>query len=317
MMSLLPSARALRRLALVRLLVVPTAAAFGASFAPSSAAAQRPASPASPTSTRRAPDSLRVPILVYHNILPAAEAKAQGIRGADLTMRPEVFAEQMQLLKDRGIAVVSFGDLVDALEGTRTLPARAVVITFDDGRLNQRQHAVPVLRTHGFTATFFPFTHAMDRNPRYFTWAQFRELQAEGHLIGSHTSLHVRVDRMKDAQQMHAEVTGSRERLREKLGEPATRYFSYPFGALAPAGDSAVRAAGYRAARAYAGGSWNSIRNRWRLNAVPMTENMKRFAQIVDPDAPSTTPAKPSSKAPTKSPARTPAEAPATGASRR
>lgn len=229
------------------------------------------------------PDSLRVPILVYHNIQPRAEAGR--IRGADLTMRPEVFAEQMQYLKDHRIPVVSFGDLVDALEGKKTLPPRAVVLTFDDGRLNQYQRAVPVLKKHGFTATFFPFTHAMDRNPRYFSWAQLRELQTAGHLIGSHTSLHVRVDRMKDAKQMHDEVTASRTLLGEKLGEPATRYFSYPFGALAAAGDSAVRAAGYRAARAYTGGPWNSVRDRWRLKAVPVTENMKRFVQIVDPDA--------------------------------
>jgi hypothetical protein len=50
-------------------------------------------------------------------------------------------------------------------------------------------------------------------------------------------------------------------------------------------GDSAVRAAGYRAARAYNGKIWNSTRTRWRLNAVAMTENMKRFVLVVDPDA--------------------------------
>lgn len=237
----------------------------------------------SPAPAQRPPDSLRVPILVYHNIQPAAEAGR--VRAADLTMRPEVFAAQMQFLKDRKIPVVSLGALVDALEGKRTLPPKAVVITFDDGRLNQYQHAVPVLRKHGFTATFFPFTHAMDRNPRYFTWAQLRELQQAGFTVGSHTSLHVRVDRMKDAKQMHAEVTGSRERLAEKLGASATEYLAYPFGVVAAAGDSAVRAAGYRAARAYNGKVWNSIANRWRLNAVAMTENMKRFAQLVDPEA--------------------------------
>ncbi|MBK8647578.1 MAG: polysaccharide deacetylase family protein [Gemmatimonadetes bacterium] len=172
----------------------------------------------------------------------------------------------------------------------RTLPPKAVVITFDDGRLNQYTNAIPVLKL-GFTATFFPFTHAMDRNPRYFTWAQFKELQQAGHTIGSHTSLHVRVDKMKDAKQMHTEVTGSREQLQAKLGATATEYFSYPFGALAAAGDSAVRAAGYRAARAYTGGPWNSIRDRWRLKAVPMTENMKRFAQVVDPSAAAELPA--------------------------
>ena len=230
-----------------------------------------------------AADSLRVPILVYHNIQTAADGRA--VHSADLTMRPEIFVEQMQYLKDHKIPVVSLAALVDALEGKRVLPAHAVVLTFDDGRENQYRNAFPVLRKLGFTATFFPFTHAMDRNPRYFTWAQLRELQQAGMTVGSHTSLHVRVDKMKDAKQMHDEVTGSRDLLREKLGTSATESFSYPFGALASAGDSAVRAAGYRFARAYTGGPWNSLRDRWRLKAVPATENMKRFAQIVDPVA--------------------------------
>lgn len=252
----------------------------------SSPSRANPASPvARPAPSRPVapPDSLRVPILVYHNIQSAAEGK--GVRSADLTMRPEVFVQQMQYLKDHQIPVVSFTALLDALDGKRTLPPHAVVITFDDGRVNQYQNAFPLLKKLGFTATFFPFTHAMDRNPRYFTWAQLKEMQDAGMTIGSHTSLHVRVDKMKDAAQMHAEVTGSRTLLGEKLGAPATELFSYPFGALAAAGDSAVRAAGYRAARAYTGGPWNSAKDRWRLKAVPMTENMKRFTEVVDPSA--------------------------------
>lgn len=253
---------------------------LGASATPSPSHRPHPAPPQSPA---RPPDSLRVPILVYHNIQPASEAR--GVQGADLTMRPEVFAAQMQYLKDQGIPVVSLAALVDALEGKRTLPPGAVVITFDDGRVNQYHNALPILKKFGFPATFFPFTHAMDRNKRYFTWAQLREMQEAGMSVGSHTSLHVRVDRMKDAKQMHAEVTGSRTLLGEKLGSAATEFFSYPFGALSTAGDSAVRAAGYRAARAYGGGSWNALANRWRLRSQPMTENMARFKAIVKPEA--------------------------------
>lgn len=236
---------------------------------------------ATATSPTTAPDSLRVPILVYHNIQPASDAA--GVRGADLTMRPEVFAAQMQYLKDHKIPVVSFGALLDALEGKGSVPPGAVVITFDDGRVNQYHNAFPLLKKLGFPATFFPFTHAMDKNPRYFTWAQLLEMQSAGMSVGSHTSLHVRVDKMKDAKQMHAEVTGSRTLLGDKLGAAATELFSYPFGALATAGDSAVRAAGYRAARAYGGGTWNGWGNRWRLRSVPMTENMANFQQIVNP----------------------------------
>lgn len=226
------------------------------------------------------PDSLRVPILVYHNIQPASEAG--GIRAADLTMRPEVFAAQMQYLKDHGIAVVSLGALVDALQGKGTLPPRAVVITFDDGRANQLVHAVPVLRKHGFVATFFPFTHAMDRNPRYLSSAQLRELQQAGHTIGSHTDLHVRVDKVRDPKVLDKEVRGSRERLRTKVGSEAA-FFAYPWGAISATADSAVRAAGYRAARLYDGKAWNGARDIMRLHAVAMTEHMKRFEGIVNP----------------------------------
>ena len=224
------------------------------------------------------PDSLRVPILVYHNVQPAVEGK--GIRKAELTMRPEVFAAQMQYLKDRGVHVVSLGKLVDALEGKGTLPQPAVVITFDDGRVNQYEYAYPVLKKLGFTATFFPFTHAIGRNPRYFTWDQLKEMQAAGMTIGSHTNLHVKVSKIRDPKDWKVEIEGSRQVLREKLGSPV-EFFAYPWGAVSTSGDSAVHAAGYRAARAFSGGGWNSRQHLIRLRAVPITENMKMFEHAV------------------------------------
>jgi peptidoglycan/xylan/chitin deacetylase (PgdA/CDA1 family) len=231
----------------------------------------------------RPPDSLRVPILVYHNIEPWPTGRAPA--ALDLTMRPEAFAAQMAYLASHRIPVVSMSALLDALEGKATLPPRAVVITFDDGRVNQYTNAVPELRKYRFPATFFPFVHAMDRNPRYFTWAQFREMMGAGMSVGSHGVLHVRVDRVTGPK-LHEEVSGSRATLQQRLGAAATEFYSYPFGALAAAGDSAVRAAGYRAARAYGGGTWNSLATRWRLRSVPMTESMRTFVATVDPAAP-------------------------------
>lgn len=229
-------------------------------------------------------DSVRVPILVYHNVQPAANGSK--IKKAELTMRPEVFAAQMQYLKDHNIHVVSLAALMDALEGKRTLPSRAVVITFDDGRVNQYEYAYPVLRKLGFTAAFFPFTHAIGRNPRYFTWAQLKEMQDAGMTIGSHTNLHVDVRHIRDAKQWNTEIVASRQLLQQKLGS-SIDFFAYPFGGLSLAGDSVVKAAGYRAARAFAGGGWNKVGDRTRLRAVPMTEDMAHFRRAVDaPGAP-------------------------------
>ncbi|MFN8573362.1 MAG: polysaccharide deacetylase family protein [Gemmatimonadaceae bacterium] len=246
-------------------------------------------------------DSLRVPILVYHNIQPSDEASR--IRHAELTMTPEVFASEMQYLKDHGIAVVSLGALVDALNGKGTIPQPAVVITFDDGRVNQYEHAFPVLKRFGYTATFFPFTHAIGRNPRYFTWPQLLEMQKAGMTIGSHSNLHVRVDRIHDAATWQLEIKGSRDVLREHLGTPVD-FFSYPFGALAVAGDSAVRAAGYRAARAFSGGTWNRASDNWRLHAVPMTGEYSQFQRTVEPPSAASVASRPAAQKPAQHPAR-------------
>jgi peptidoglycan/xylan/chitin deacetylase (PgdA/CDA1 family) len=50
---------------------------------------------------------------------------------------------------------------VDALRNDR-LPSRALSITFDDGYADNHDHALPVLRAHGLTATFFIATGFLD-----------------------------------------------------------------------------------------------------------------------------------------------------------
>ena len=167
-----------------------------------------------------------------------------------------------------------FGALVDALDGNGTLPPLLVVITFDDGRENQYEFAYPVLRKLGFTATYFPFTHALGRNPRYFTWEQFQELQAAGMTIGSHTCLHVKVSKIRGAAQMKEEVEGSRQVLRERLGI-SVDCFAYPWGVASVTADSAIREAGYRATRSFSGGAWQHVGTIMRLPAVPVTEKRK------------------------------------------
>ena len=106
--------------------------------------------------TKPAADSLRVPILVYHSVMPHHSGQTAEQRVLDVD--DSVFVAQMRYLLDGGYHVVSFAALVDALEGRDTLPSRAVVLTFDDGWENQYTHAFPLLRRFGLTATFFVFT---------------------------------------------------------------------------------------------------------------------------------------------------------------
>lgn len=235
---------------------------------------------APPPATSPSIDTLRVPILVWHAITPHKPGESRSRQAFDVS--PESFAEQMAYLHGRGIPVVSLSALMDALQGKRTLPPRAVVLTFDDGWENQYVHAYPLLKQYGYTATFFVFTHAMNRNDRYFTWGQLREMQAAGMTIGSHTITHPFLSRVKDTLQLRKEIDGSKAELEKQLGTTC-EFFAYPFGVVTPAAIADVEAAGYRAARGFPGGVTNSPGNRWVLRSMAVTDDMARFRRIVDP----------------------------------
>ena len=239
----------------------------GASAAPhhASRAARAPAA-----------DSLRVPILVYHSVMP--HHPGQTAEQRVLSVDDSVFVAQMRYLVDGGYHVVSFAALVDALEGRDTLPSRAVVITFDDGWANQYRHALPILRRFGLTATFFVFTTPIGKDSKLMTWEQLRELQDSGMTIGSHTRTHPVLPDYHAA--LHNEVAMSREDIREHLGR-APDFFAYPFGEWDSLSAAWAQKAGYRAARTYRGGAWNAASDLYHLRAVPVTENMQAFERAV------------------------------------
>jgi len=72
------------------------------------------------------------------------------------------------------------------------IPDKLVVLTFDDASKSHVQLAAPLLKKHGFGATFF-VTEGFDMptNPRdYMTWDEIAQLHRDGFEIGNHTRDH-------------------------------------------------------------------------------------------------------------------------------
>ena len=227
-----------------------------------------------------AADSLRVPILVYHSVMPHHPGQTTEQRVLDVD--DSVFVAQLRYLADHGYRVVSFGALVDALEGRDTLPKRAVVLTFDDGWENQYTHAFPILRRFGLTATFFVFTTPIGTDKKLMTWEQLRALQNAGMTIGSHTRTHPILPDYHRA--LHNEIAMSRVDIAQHLGR-SPDFFAYPFGAWDAQCADWARKAGYRAARTYRGGAWNAPSDLYHLRAIPVTDNMQAFERAVSGEA--------------------------------
>jgi Polysaccharide deacetylase len=140
-------------------------------------------------------ESVDVPILMYHLVdqVPprSIEPSTYGWQlEIGLTTLPGEFAQQMAYLVSIHATSISLQHLADALLYALPLPPHSVVITFDDGRLSPWYNAVPLLRTDGFTAVFFPCSGLIGKKvgpQTYLSAADVQELASTGFSVGDHT----------------------------------------------------------------------------------------------------------------------------------
>jgi peptidoglycan/xylan/chitin deacetylase (PgdA/CDA1 family) len=186
--------------------------------------------------------TLSVPILMYHRIdvlrpsLPAITRR--------LTVDPGDFAAQMAWLASHGYHSVTQLQLFDALEHGSRLPAKPVLVTFDDGYRDVFGKAMPILHRLHMHATAYVITSRISNgDPSFLTWGMLESLERRGIEIGSHTVHHLELPYLPTAQAM-AELVDSRRALEQHLGHPV-QWFAYPAGAEDSRSVELVRRAGY------------------------------------------------------------------------
>lgn len=105
--------------------------------------------------------------LTYHRILECDEAAM--VNPSLISASPSAFDRQMAHLA-RHYHVVSAEDVVTAVRTGRTLPQRAVLITFDDAYRDFADNAWPILRKYGLPATVFVATDYPDHPEHSYWW---------------------------------------------------------------------------------------------------------------------------------------------------
>jgi len=109
----------------------------------------------------------RAVILRYHSVSSEADGTHLCL-DPGLAVLPEDFDRQCAYLR-RNYRVISLDEMVDALQAGRPLPPKAVVLTFDDGYLDNYTRAFPILRRHGLNATFYVSTGCIDNRVTLWT----------------------------------------------------------------------------------------------------------------------------------------------------
>jgi polysaccharide deacetylase len=114
-----------------------------------------------------------IPVLVWHGIGPARDG---------YTVSQHAFARQLALLRSLGMESISTAQYA-AWRARKPvkLPAKPVLLTFDDGRLDSYRGADRVLRREGMRAAMFVISGRIRAgNPSYLTWAELHAMRRSG-----------------------------------------------------------------------------------------------------------------------------------------
>jgi peptidoglycan/xylan/chitin deacetylase (PgdA/CDA1 family) len=184
----------------------------------------------------------RVPVMMYHDILPEKEVFF------DVT--PEEFERHLQLIQENGLTPISLDQLVHHLRTGLPLPEKPILLTFDDGYLGHYDYVYPLLKQYGYPGLFSIYTYKVGRDYGRpgVNWEQLQEMAADPLVtIAAHSVMHPADLRELPDAELQTEITQSRQILEQTLGIPI-RYFTYPEGKYDARVAAAVQSAGYLAA---------------------------------------------------------------------
>jgi peptidoglycan/xylan/chitin deacetylase (PgdA/CDA1 family) len=189
---------------------------------------------------------------MYHSVTqdPPASTRSLSVRPADLKW-------QLRFLRDNGFTGLTFGDLCERAWSGAALPARPVVLTFDDGYADVHEEALPLLAEHGFPATVFVTTGWLRDAGRWAAgrplarmlgWTQVQELSQSGIEVAAHSHSHAQLDQLDD-RMLRSELTLGKALAEDRIDTPV-RSLAYPYGYSSRRVRHAAEAAGYRQAAA-------------------------------------------------------------------
>ncbi len=225
--------------------------------------------------------AIRVPILMYHYI--RINPNPGDRLGAAVSVTPADFRLQLDWLAANGYHTVDLEQLRGYLLGHGELPARPVVLTFDDGYRDLYTTAYPILREHDDRAVAYIVSGYLGA-PNNVTREQVLEMSQNGIEIASHTVSHADLTTL-GAGELARQLVDSRADLERLVGHPVVD-FCYPAGRVNETAVRAVAAAGYQTATTTQPGVGHGAGDRllWTRVRVAGGESVESLARDLGPE---------------------------------
>ena len=210
-----------------------------------------------------AADDTPVPILLYHHV--AAKP------GDPLYVHPRRFARHVAALDRAGYTAITLRRAWQHWQRGRALPARPVVLSFDDGYADQYRNAARALRRRDWPGVLFLQSARLGARGG-LSARQVRRMLRDGWELGAHSVTHPDLTTV-DAPRLVEEVGGSREALRRAFPSTPVDFFAYPYGRYDEAAVAAVRAAGFAGAATTRRGAAEPGDGPYTLDRMVITAN--------------------------------------------
>lgn len=211
-----------------------------------------------------------IPVLMYHHVSPV-----EGM----INVSPANFEDQLKWLSRNGFRSLTCDQFAAYLSG-EPLPKRSLLITFDDGYLDNWVYAYPLMKRYGFHGVIFLVTSWIGDGPKrphlgqeglpetpshrdcegrieggradevMLRWSEVESMRADGVFeFHSHTHTHTRWDlgseKTRKNEHMAEELQASREVLQTRLGD-VSQHFCWPQGYFDTDYIQLAQAAGFR-----------------------------------------------------------------------
>jgi len=190
----------------------------------------------------------KVSVLCYHRF---------GTEAVDsMSIKNSAFMEQMEWLKTHGYSVIPLDMAMGYLSGkVKTIPAKSVVITVDDGHKSVYSDMAPIVKKYKIPVTLFIYPSAISNAKYAMNWDQLRELESTKLFhVESHTYWHPNFKKEKKtlsaeeyAKSVDKQLNGSKKKLEERMGHEI-KYLAWVFGIYDDALLIDAKKAGYAAA---------------------------------------------------------------------
>ncbi len=213
----------------------------------------------SPPQVVTATENVDIPVLLYHRI---------GDTAGHLTISPDKFAQDLSRLREMGYETISLELFRRYKADPETpLPEKPIMISFDDGYLDNYLNAYLILRQYGMSAAFYIITSLVGEEDRLAA-GHIREMANNGMSIGSHTVSHRQLGDLGVEEAMN-EMSLSRLYLEGLLQKPV-QYIAYPKGSYNDFTGKEANEAGYWGGFSILPGTCSLATNPYVLRRIPV-----------------------------------------------